>query len=211
MRETKRQAACLKTLIGLSLVLAVISGHSLLAQSLDIPSKKWGLSFGNSKEWTGLRFNFRDSRVRRVDGVNFTLWMPRKDNKDAVISGLSLGVIPGGGHVRGIQIGLLGVSAEANLAGLNIGGLGVGAGDNLTGINIGGLGVGAGENVAGVCIGGLGVGAGGDLKGLAFGGLGVGAGENVTRLGYGFIVVFLVACFLLFGVEHERDCLEGFS
>ena len=97
MKEMKRQAACLKTLIGLSLVLAVISGHSLLAQSLDIPSKKWGVSFGNSKDWNGLRFNFRDSRVRRVNGINFTLWLPRKDNRDVIISGLPLGVIPGGG------------------------------------------------------------------------------------------------------------------
>lgn len=111
MRETKRQAAYLKTLIGLSLVLAVISGHSLFAQSLDIPAKKWGISFGNSKDFAGLRFNFRDSRVERVTGVNFTLWMPRKDNKEAVVTGLSLGLIPGGGEVRGIQLGVLGASA----------------------------------------------------------------------------------------------------
>ena len=94
MKDHKQPAAFPRTLVGFFLVLAVVSGHSLLAQSLNIPSKKWGVSFGNSKDFTGLRFNFRDSRVERVTGVNFTLWMPRKDNKDAVVTGLSLGPHP---------------------------------------------------------------------------------------------------------------------
>jgi hypothetical protein len=97
MRINKRPASLLRTLIGFFLFLGIIQQHSLFAQSLDIPSKKWGISFGNSKDWSGLRFNFRDSRVRRVNGINFTLWLPRKDNRDVIISGLPLGVIPGGG------------------------------------------------------------------------------------------------------------------
>ena len=44
----------------------------LIAQSLDFPSKSWGISFGNSKTFTGLRFNFRDSRVEKITGVNST-------------------------------------------------------------------------------------------------------------------------------------------
>ena len=167
-----------------------LAASSLFAQSLDIPSERWGLSFGNSKEFTGLRFNFRDSRVRRVTGVNVTFWMPRKDNKDAVVRGLSLGVVPGGGRVRGVQLGLLGAGADASLTGLTVAGLGagagsdvkgvvlalggVGAGEDLTGIAIGGLGAGAGENITGICLGGLGAGAGGDLKGVVLGGLGAG-------------------------------------
>ena len=182
MRKTRRQAACLRIPSCLFMALAVISGHSLSAQGLNIPAKEWGVSFGNSKVFAGLRFNFRDSRVERVTGINVTLWMPRKDNLDAAVSGLSLGLIPGGGDVRGIQLGVLGASAEKSLTGINIGGLGVGAGDNLTGINIGGIGIGAGENVKGLNFGGLGVGAGEDLAGISFGGLGVGAGENVTGL-----------------------------
>ncbi len=198
MTDMRRRTASRSLRIAAWLCLALVAGRPLLAQSIDIPSKTWGLSIGNSKEFTGLRFNFRDSRVRDIKGINVTLWMPRKDNKDAVITGLSLGIIPGGGHVRGVQLGLLGAAAETDLTGLNVAGVGVGAGEDLTGINIGGLGVGAGndvkglcigglgvgagENVTGICLGGLGVGAGASFKGIAIGGLGAGAGDNITGL-----------------------------
>ncbi|KPL13366.1 MAG: hypothetical protein AMS26_14790, partial [Bacteroides sp. SM23_62] len=140
--------------------------QGLNAQSLDIPSRRWGVSFGNSKEFTGLRFNFRDSQVRRVTGINITLWTPRKDNTEAVVSGLSLGLIPGGAQMKGIHIGLLGAGATANMTGVNLGLLGVGAGENLTGINIGGLGAGAGKNITGLNIGFFGAGAGEDVTGI---------------------------------------------
>jgi hypothetical protein len=138
-----------KVVLGFVLALAVFGSQAGLAQSLDIPSKKWGLSFGNSKEFTGLRFNFRDVRVRRIVGVNATLWQPRKDNKDAVIEGLSLGLIPGGGEMTGVQIGILGPAAERTMTGLNIGLVGAGSGEDMTGINIGGVGMGAGKNLKG--------------------------------------------------------------
>ena len=180
------------------LCLGLLTGASLAAQSLDIPSKNWGLSIGNSKNFTGLRFNFRDKRVHRIDGVNVTLWVPSKDNEGSVITGLSLGIVPGGDRVRGIQVGVLGAGANSSLSGLTVAGLGagagenvsgitfafggVGAGENIKGIAIGGLGVGAGENATGLLVGGLGAGVGGSVKGIAIGGLGVGAGEDVTGL-----------------------------
>jgi len=171
-------------------VLALLTAsQSLLAQSVDFPNKKWGISFGNSKEFTGLRFNFRDSQVVRLRGVNITLWQPRKDNKDALVEGVSLGVIPGGGVMRGVQVGLLGAGAEKSLAGLSIGFLGVGAGEDVKGISIGGLGAGAGNNMTGVNIGGLGVGAGENLTGLNIGGFGVGAGERLTGINIGGFAV----------------------
>ncbi|MBS1226149.1 MAG: hypothetical protein H6R32_83, partial [Candidatus Aminicenantes bacterium] len=122
MRLIKRKAVDLLTAAGVLLLIlwGPASAGGLFAQSLNVPSEKWGLSFGNSKEFTGLRFNFRDSRVRRVTGVNVTFWMPRKDNKESVVRGLSLGVAPGGGRVRGVQLGLLGAGAEASLIGLTV-------------------------------------------------------------------------------------------
>jgi len=168
-------------------ILAFAVPCALFSQSLDIPSKKWGLSFGNSKEFTGLRFNFRDAGVRRVTGVNFTLWNPYEDNKEAVIQGLSLGLVPGGAFLRGIQIGILGVAAEQSATGITIGGLGMGAGDNLTGINIGGLGAGTGGNMTGLNIGGIGVGAGGSMIGINIGGIGAGAGDDVKGINFGGI------------------------
>ena len=164
------------------LILALAVPCVILGQSLDIPSKKWGLSFGNSQEFSGLRFNFRDGGVRRVTGVNITLWQPRKDNQEAVIEGISLGLIPGGAHLRGIQFGLLGVAAEKSGSGINLGGLGLGAGEDLRGINLGGLGAGAGGSMTGINIGGIGIGAGHNVTGITIGGLGAGAGDNMTGI-----------------------------
>jgi hypothetical protein len=165
--------------------LTLFASSTLFSQSFDFPSKKWGISFGNSKEFTGLRFNFQDRQVRRITGINITLWMPKKDNEVARVRGLSLGVIPGGGYVHGIQLGVLGVAAEKNLVGLSVGLLGVGSGKDVVGVNIGGLGAGAGENLKGLNIGGLGVGAGEDLTGINIGGFGAGAGENLTGINFG--------------------------
>jgi hypothetical protein len=176
----------LKVISVCSLLLLICLGNSAVqAQSLDIPSKKWGISFGNSKNFTGLRFNIQDDGVQKINGINFTLWKPKKDNPDSVINGLSLGLMPGGGHLRGIQLGIVGVGAEASIKGINLGLIGAGAGEDVIGINIGGIGAGAGKDLIGINIGGLGVGAGQNLYGFNFGALGAGAGQNVYGLNIG--------------------------
>ncbi|HOY97884.1 MAG TPA: hypothetical protein PLL55_00610, partial [Candidatus Aminicenantes bacterium] len=179
--KARRLGACL------ALVLFSAAAGSVSAQSLDIPSKKWGLSFGNSKEFTGLRFNFRDHGVVRITGVNVTLWTPRTlgEEDDSTVTGLSLGLIPGAGRMRGVQLGLLGVAGNRSIVGVSAGLLGVGAGEDISGFNFGGLGVGAGGSVAGINLGGLGVGAGENVLGINIGGLGVGAGKNVTGINIG--------------------------
>ena len=152
------------------------------AQSLDIPSHAWGLSFGNSKTFDGLRFNYRDRGVVRVRGLNVTLWAPyEKDDNDSLIQGVSLGLIPGGGTLHGLQVGLLGVAGVKNVRGISFGFLGVGTGGSLVGVNVGGLGAGAGGNITGINIGGLGLGAGGNVAGINIGGLGLGAGGEPLR------------------------------
>ena len=167
------------------LCLAALAG-SLTAQSLDIPSPRWGLSFGNSKDFTGLRFNFRDRDVARIRGINITLWQPYdKEDNDSVIEGVSLGLVPGGGTLRGIQLGVLGVAGMKDVRGISCGLLGVGSGGSMIGLNVGGLGAGAGEDVVGINIGGLGMGAGRDVVGINIGGLGMGAGRNMTGVNVG--------------------------
>ena len=201
MKTTRYLARRTAGSLTLALLMTAAAGSAWGGQSLDIPSKTWGISFGNSKSFTGLRFNFRDSQVQRVNGLNLTLWQPRKDNKDAVIQGLSFGTLPGGGYLRGIQLGILGVSAEKELKGISLGllgagcggdvvgltagGLGAGCGGSITGLNLGGLGIGAGKDVTGTTIGGPGAGAGGSMKGVNIGGVGVGAGERLTGLTLG--------------------------
>jgi hypothetical protein len=114
MNIPKALRKCGKAIPGLILVLAILQSQGVFAQSLDIPTKKWGISFGNSKDFTGLRFNFRDSRVSRVTGINVTLWNPRKDNKDSVIKGISLGLIPGGVKLTGAFLAGIMVRVEQN-------------------------------------------------------------------------------------------------
>ena len=173
----------------LAVLLGVSAGRLVHAQGVNIPSKRWGIGFGNTKKFTGIRFNFQDNHVQRITGINVTLWKPVEDNQQSVINGLSFGLMPGGGTMNGVQLGILGAGAEKSANGISIGVLGVGAGDNLNGINIGGLGCGAGGDVWGLNIGGLGIGAGGDLSGITIGGLGAGAGGSMAGLNVGFLGV----------------------
>jgi hypothetical protein len=185
MKKTTVIQRRLRAVLGLTLFLIPAASRALFGQSLDFPSKRWGISIGNSKEFNGLRINFSDSRVYRINGINVTLWKPMKDNEDAVVQGLSLGIIPGAGYLRGIQLGLLGVAGERELTGVSIGLLGVGSGGDVTGINLGGLGAGSGGSMTGVNIGGFGVGAGENLTGINIGIFGVGAGENMKGINIG--------------------------
>ena len=194
--RTKKNSAV--TLALLALILAMVP-LAAPAQSLDIPSHHWGLSFGNSKNFTGLRFNFRDSQVERVTGFNFTLWQPRKDNVDAKVTGISFGTIPGGSELRGINLGILGIAGRHTVAGLNVAGIGIGGGDKLTGINIAGFGMGGGKTITGINIAGLGIGAGDNLTGINMAGLGIGAGHKMK--GFNFAGLGLGAGDYLYGIS----------
>jgi hypothetical protein len=39
--------------------------------------------------------------------------MPRKDNKESIVEGISLGLIPGGGKMTGVQFGLPGLAVSS--------------------------------------------------------------------------------------------------
>jgi len=155
-------------------------------RSLDLTIRNYGLSFGNAPRINGLRFNYRDRGLERVNGLNLTLWRPydtEAHDPTGIVNGLAVGLpLTGAGSIHGLGVGLFGVEADASLRGLAVGGLGAGVGEDFTGIGVGGLGVGSGENLRGVAVGGLGVGAGEDIHGVMAGGLGVGAGETLTGL-----------------------------
>jgi hypothetical protein len=164
----------------LFLIIILSQFDFLYCQSLDIPVKGYGLSFGNSKNFTGLRFNFRDRRIERIDGMNITFWIS-DENEDAIMRGISAGIMPEAGDIGYLQLGI-GVVAEYQLSGVTVGLLGAGSGGDMDGINIGGLGAGAGGSITGINIGGLGAGAGQDIIGLNIGGLGAGAGQNMAGI-----------------------------
>ena len=157
------------------------------AQSLDLALKGYGISFGNSKNFNGLRFNLRDSQLEEINGLNFTLWRT-KDNQSATVRGMSVGLSPEAGNLHGLMLGALGVGADKQLEGISLGLLGVGAGQSVTGIALGGIGAGSGEDLTGITIGGLVAGAGQSIKGITIGGLAVGCGEDLTGINIGGLV-----------------------
>jgi hypothetical protein len=106
-------------------------------RALNIGANKTGISIGDSREWTGLRLNFRDTRLRRASGINATIWDPKQGGAGDV-TGLAIGLpLTGGRDVHGIQVGG-GISATGELVGIGVGLLGLGAGDRIGGIMVGG-------------------------------------------------------------------------
>ena len=162
-------------MLGLITLSAVTTAHA----QINLGSNGKGLSFGNSSEWTGIRFNVRDSGVQEIRGLNVTLLAPR-DPATGVIRGAAVGILStGASEIHGLGFGLAGVAAGDNLTGVMIGGLGAGAGGDITGIAFGGFGLGAGGDIRGVSFGGFGLGAGGDISGISVGGFGLAAGEDL--------------------------------
>jgi len=172
------------------LLIFIFAGSMVLpARGFTIPAKNWGICFGNSPQFTGLRFNFIDRNIRTINGVNVTLWKPPDKQVSGTVNGFSLGLIPYADRLNGLQLGLLGLGAEKQVTGVSIGLIGAGSGGDIKGITIGGIGVGAGGSLIGINIGLVGTGAGENVTGVNFGGLGVGAGQNLTGLNIGLLGV----------------------
>ena len=138
-------------------------------KSVNVAIKNYGLSIGNSKGINGIRINFRDKYLQKVNGINFTIWKPKEnENENSVINGFALGIVMpyatkingfgfglalGGGQLNGISFGILGVGADRGINGLGIGGLGIGSEGNINGIILGGLGIGCEGDTNGILIG----------------------------------------------------------
>jgi hypothetical protein len=177
----------LVALLGLGLAVPAAPAQAQDGRSLDLTIRNYGLSVGNAPRVNGVRLNYRDRGLVRVNGVNATLWRPREMSENrgvtGVVNGIALGLpATGAATLNGVSVGIVGIEAHESVRGVAVGGLGTGAGENMSGVAIGGLGLGAGEQFAGVGIGGLGLGAGEDVRGIALGGLGVGAGEDIRGI-----------------------------
>jgi hypothetical protein len=184
MVQLKKRFIARQIYLGTRFLLIFIFAASMVlpARGLTIPSRNWGICFGNSPQFSGLRFNFIDRDIRIINGVNVTLWKPPDKHVSGTVNGFSLGLIPYANRLNGIQVGLLGAGAENRITGVTIGLIGAGSGGDMKGVNIGGIGVGAGGSLIGINVGLIGAGAGNDVTGINFGGLGVGAGRNLTGL-----------------------------
>ncbi len=197
------------SLIPAILLLLLLAGDSR-AKSLDIPVRGAGISFGNSEEFDGLRFNLRDREVRRLRGLNVTFWRA-EESEEARVHGVSLGMMPQAGVLNGLHLGVGAVAAEKRLAGIAAGGLGAAVGEDLRGIAFGGLGVGVGEDARGIVAGGLGAGVGGNLTGIAAGGVGLGCGGTARGLLAGGIGVGVrkVNGVMIGGLVTASDAVSG--
>ena len=140
---------------------------------LNVPLKNFGLSMGNSRGINGIRINLRDDGLQYVNGVNFTLWIP-KDNDDAEINGWAVGLIaPDAGEINGISLGGIGVEG-GDLTGIVVGTIGVSA-ESVSGITFGGIGLASGR-IRGIALGGIGL-ATQRLRGIGIGGIGIACEE----------------------------------
>ena len=193
----------------------LLAGASPAGASLDLAINDLGISFGNSRHFSGLRFNLVDNDVRQINGLNLTFWKP-SDNDRAVYNGMQFGLVGLNGHemngimlagvgiasesITGIGVTIVGMGVEEAFNGIGValvgmgggdfrggffGGIGVGA-ESLHGVGVGLIGIGASE-LYGIGFGGIGLG-GDDVRGIVVGGVGVG-GDNLAGLGFGGIGV----------------------
>jgi len=161
---------------------SILWSYGSNAQSLDLAVHNHGISFGNSRQFTGLRFNVIDNNVEELRGVNIT-FLKAKNNDDAVVKGVSFGLVaPEAGTLRGFQIGGLGVGAKEELTGISFGLFGAGSGGSLNGITMAGIGAGAGGGIHGITFALIGAGAGGSIRGITIAGIGAGTGGNLTGI-----------------------------
>jgi hypothetical protein len=185
--------------------LLVALPFSLGAQVIDLTVNNTGLAIGDKPRVNGVRINFRDRNLERVNGANITVWSPY-DPPSGVVSGFAIGLLATGAKtITGVSAATIGVGAQNTISGIGIGGAGIGAGGELRGIMLGGIGVGSGGGITGLSLGGIGVGSGGpirgiqvaligvggatELSGISIGGIGAGSGGNVSGLAVGGIGV----------------------
>ncbi|MEM7206074.1 MAG: hypothetical protein AAF628_37815 [Planctomycetota bacterium] len=144
----------------------------------------YGLSLGNSRDWTGLRINFRDRGAGHLRGVNLTLWAPA-DHAVERIDGLALGVAPVADHLRGVALGALASVTEDASEGIGLAGLAVVSSGNLSGIHAAGLAAVAERDMDGLQLAGLAVVSEGNVSGLSAGGVAMVAEGDATGVQLG--------------------------
>jgi hypothetical protein len=178
----------------------IITGACLLSaqdnlsngKALNIPFRKYGISIGNSYEFTGVRINFADENVKRINGLNVTFRGKDIVHQNSIVNGISLGVFAAANSMQPINIGLLAIGARNSLSGFSIGGLAT-AGEHINGLCTSGILV-LGDSINGISISGLYTKAD-VISGIAISGIEVTGVEDINGLAVG-----------VFGItSFERD------
>ena len=138
------------------LVIVLTCLHSLIYgqhQNFTIGFNGNGISFGNSKNANGIRFNFDDYEVEMINGINIVVVV----SQSKINNGLTFGFI-GNSHsiCNGIVVGgFFGFSEKTN--GIAISGIGHRA-DKFNGLGIAGIGI-TGDTLNGVFMNLVGIGS----------------------------------------------------
>jgi hypothetical protein len=132
------------------------------------------LCIGACPRVIGVRVTWRDQEVRRVDGINVTMWTPYEEGYGKT-NGLALGLpISSSGNVDGFVVSPLAAQTTDRLRGVGVAGLAIGV-DRPRGAVASGLLTLAGES-RGIALSGVASIATSGSYGIVAGGLGVFAG-----------------------------------
>src|SRR3712207_9415329 len=90
---------------------ALLSPAVADAQRAEGTRTVFPICIGDCRRVVGLRLNYRDARLERVDGINATIWTPYEPMR-GVVNGIALGLpATGAGEINGLALGLFGVGA----------------------------------------------------------------------------------------------------
>ena len=154
------------------------------SKALNLTIGNTGISFGNAPRINGLRFNWSDSGVEEINGLNFTLWKPSEKHPSGDINGLALGLInPAADRIRGIAFTPGAVLTGTSMEGLNLAGLALVSQGSMSGINVAGLAAVGQGNIAGINLAGLATVAQGSITGMSVGGLAVVSQGSMSGVG----------------------------
>ena len=157
--------------------------------SLDLMMDGYGISIGDNPRVRGIRINFRDKFLERVNGLNLTLWQPH-DDVGGSVNGLALGIVgPAADDLRGVSVGLAAAVSKRATYGVSLGGLAVVSGAETYGLALGGLATVTQGRAYGVAAGGLATVARGEVRGLGLGGLAVVSERDIDSIGLGGLAV----------------------
>jgi hypothetical protein len=167
-----------------SLAVGKLHGQDSIARerALNIPFKRYGISFGNSYSFNGIRFNVKDRETRTINGFNFTIGLGDNwdKNKQSRVNGISAGLFPMAYSLNGMGVGVLGPGFH-DFNGLGIGGLVVAAG-KMNGIAVSGFMMG-GKTVSGIGIAGFMAGAEEKFNGIVISGIGINLENKLNGIG----------------------------
>jgi hypothetical protein len=151
-------------------------------RALNLTAGGVGLGIGNSRRVTGIRINAVDHQVERVNGLNLTLWIPKR-NPDLVVNGAAVGLIgPRARKITGVGLGGVGVVTSEQMNGVAAGGVIVLSQNQINGIAVGGVAAVAEQRLRGIGVGGLAAVGDHGIDGIAVGGLVTLAEANVNGI-----------------------------